>query len=105
MTTDEQSAEEARRYRLDERIATGGMGVVWRATDTRLNRPVAVKVLKHELADDPQFRTRLDTEARNAAALQHAGTAGVFDYNSQPGGEDSDPSPYLVMELVDDEPL
>ena len=60
------------------------MGVVWRATDTRLNRPVAVKVLKHEYADDPQFRTRFDTEARNAAALQHPGIAGVFDYSSDP---------------------
>ena len=80
----EQFADEAHRYRLDSRIATGGMGVVWRATDTRLNRAVAVKVLKHEYADDPQFRTRFDTEARNAAALQHPGIAGVFDYSSDP---------------------
>ncbi|KAA1420175.1 serine/threonine protein kinase [Nocardioides humilatus] len=100
-----QYADEAHRYRLDSRIATGGMGVVWRATDTRLNRPVAVKVLKHELADDQQFRTRFDTEARNAAALQHPGIAGVFDYNSHPGGPDSTLSPYLVMELVEGQPL
>jgi len=99
-----QYADGAHRYRLDERIATGGMGVVWRATDTRLNRPVAVKVLKHEYADDPQFRTRFETEARNAAALQHAGIAGVFDYSSDPGPDHSG-SPYLVMELVDGQPL
>jgi eukaryotic-like serine/threonine-protein kinase len=98
----EQFADEAHRYRLDSRIATGGMGVVWRATDTRLNRPVAVKVLKHEYADDPQFRTRFDTEARNAAALQHPGIAGVFDYSSDPHGDES---PYLVMELVEGQPL
>ncbi|WP_322937505.1 serine/threonine-protein kinase [Nocardioides bizhenqiangii] len=101
----EQFADEAHRYRLDSRIATGGMGVVWRATDTRLNRPVAVKVLKHEYADDPQFRTRFDTEARNAAALQHPGIAGVFDYSSDPGGPADSASPYLVMELVEGQPL
>ncbi len=97
-------ADSAHRYRLDERIATGGMGVVWRATDTRLNRPVAVKVLKHEYADDPQFRTRFETEARNAAALQHPGIAGVYDYSSDPG-PDHEGSPYLVMELVEGQPL
>ncbi|KAA1426802.1 serine/threonine-protein kinase [Nocardioides antri] len=101
----EQYADAAHRYRLDDRIATGGMGVVWRATDTRLNRPVAVKVLKHEYADDPQFRTRFETEARNAAALQHPGIAGVFDYSSDPGGPGSAGSPYLVMELVEGQPL
>ncbi len=100
----EQYADGAHRYRLDERIATGGMGVVWRATDTRLNRPVAVKVLKHEYADDPQFRTRFEYEARNAAALQHPGIAGVFDYNSDPGPDHAG-SPYLVMELVEGQPL
>lgn len=98
----EQYADDAHRYRLDDRIATGGMGVVWRATDLRLNRTVAVKVLKHEYADDPQFRTRFDTEARNAAALQHPGIAAVFDYSSDPGGT---AAPYLVMELVDGQPL
>jgi serine/threonine-protein kinase len=97
-----QFADDAHRYRLESRIATGGMGVVWRATDTRLNRSVAVKVLKHEYADDPQFRTRFDTEARNAAALQHPGIAGVFDYSSDPSGEGS---PYIVMELVEGQPL
>jgi serine/threonine protein kinase len=101
----EQYADEAHRYRLDSRIATGGMGVVWRATDTRLNRSVAVKVLKHEYADDPQFRTRFDTEARNAAALQHPGIAGVFDYSSNPSGPDTTASPYIVMELVEGQPL
>jgi len=100
----EQYADGAHRYRLDERIATGGMGVVWRATDTRLNRLVAVKILKHEYADDPQFRTRFDSEARNAAALQHPGIAGVFDYSSDPG-PDHEGSPYLVMELVEGQPL
>ena len=70
---------DAQRYRLDRRIATGGMGVVWAATDTLLEREVAVKVLKAEYADDADFRQRFAAEARNAAALQHPHVAGVLD--------------------------
>jgi eukaryotic-like serine/threonine-protein kinase len=96
------------RYRLDSRIATGGMGEVWRATDTVLEREVAVKVLKPEYADDPSFRSRFETEARNAAALHHPNVASVFDFGELPadgpagGGA---PRPYLVMELVRGQPL
>ena len=73
------------RYRLDARIATGGMGEVWRATDTVLGREVAVKVLKSEYAGDPTFRSRFETEARNAAALHHPNVASVFDFGERPG--------------------
>lgn len=100
-----QFADAAHRYRLDSRIATGGMGVVWRATDTRLNREVAVKVLKHEYVDDPTFRTRFETEARHAASLHHPGIAGVFDYQADPSGLGEGGAPYLVMEYVDGAPL
>ncbi len=96
----ERFADPAHRYRLDSRIATGGMGEVWRATDTRLGRAVAVKLLKDEYADDPTFRTRFTSEAQHAAALHHPGVASVYDYG---GGQDS--HPYLVMELVDGQPL
>jgi serine/threonine-protein kinase len=98
--------DDAHRYRLDSRIATGGMGVVWRATDTVLGREVAVKVLKPEYADDPTFRSRFDTEARHAAALHHPGVAGVFDFGeaAAPDGSGT-PQPYLVMELVEGHPL
>ncbi|MBM9459908.1 serine/threonine protein kinase [Nocardioides sp. zg-536] len=85
-------------------IATGGMGVVWRATDTRLDRKVAVKVLKAEYADDPTFRTRFETEARSAAALHHPGIAGVYDYGAPEGDGPTQP-PFLVMELVEGQPL
>ncbi|TYL54988.1 serine/threonine protein kinase [Nocardioides sp. BGMRC 2183] len=95
--------DQAHRYRLDSRIATGGMGVVWRATDTRLNRTVAVKVLKSEYADDTTFRTRFETEARSAAALHHPGIAGIFDYSTE--GSSESQAPFLVMEYVDGEPL
>jgi hypothetical protein len=87
------------RYRLDERIATGGMGEVWRARDELLDRDVAVKVLKREYADDAGFVERFRNEARHAAGLAHPGIAGVFDYGEAEG------TSYLVMELVPGEPL
>ncbi len=98
------------RYRLDSRIATGGMGVVWRGTDMVLNREVAIKVLKPEFADDPAFRSRFETEARHAAALHHPGVAAVFDFGEGilDGADDAlndGPRPFLVMELVDGQPL
>ena len=94
------------RYRLDSRIATGGMGEVWRATDTVLDREVAVKILKHEYADDPSFRSRFEAEARHAAALHHPGVASVFDFGELPADDGSGtPRPYLVMELVPGQPL
>ena len=95
-------ADDARRYRLDSRIATGGMGQVWRATDTRLGRTVAVKLLKNEYADDETFRTRFASEAQHAAALHHPGVAAVYDFG-EAGGDT--PRPYLVMELVEGQPL
>jgi len=89
------------RYALIERIATGGMGEVWRGVDQILGRPVAVKLLSSVHAGDEQFRARFRAEARYAAALSHPGIARVFDYGeSSPLG-----GPYLVMELVNGEPL
>ena len=94
------------RYQLTSRIATGGMGEVWRAEDTVLDREVAVKVLKQEYADDPTFRARFEAEARNAAALHHPNVASVFDFGEL---NDDDGSghrrPFLVMELVPGQPL
>jgi eukaryotic-like serine/threonine-protein kinase len=82
------------RYRLDERLASGGMGEVWRATDELLGRSVAVKVLKEQFVSDESFRERFRAEARYAASLQHSGIAQVYDYGEQ------DDVAYLVMELV-----
>ncbi|GAA0348546.1 serine/threonine protein kinase [Actinoallomurus spadix] len=87
------------RYVLDERLAIGGMGEVWKATDRLLGRPVAVKLLKQQYLDDETFRGRFRAEARFAAALQHSGIAQVFDYGEQ------DDLAYLVMELVAGETL
>ena len=112
-TTDARFADPERRYRLDEPVATGGMGEVWQATDTRLDRAVAVKLLKKELAGDPTFRKRFATEARNAASLHHPNIASVFDFGDGtenpdgPGGGAGGASlpPWLVMEFVRGKPL
>ena len=99
-------ADDARRYRLDSRIATGGMGEVWRGTDTTLGRQVAVKLLKVEYADDASFRSRFETEARHAASLHHPGVAAVYDFGEAAPRDGSETlRPYLVMELVDGQPL
>ncbi len=89
------------RYRLVQPLAVGGMGELWHATDTVLDRPVAVKVLREEYAEDPQFRHRLQAEARHAAALTHANVAHVYDLDEAGG----DIPAYLVLELVDGESL
>ena len=85
------------RYRLDRRIAAGGAGQVWRATDLLLERPVAVKVLRPEYADHPGTLERFRQEARNAGLLTHPHVAQVFDYG--PGGAGC--PPFLVLEFVD----
>ncbi|MFD1547633.1 serine/threonine-protein kinase [Nonomuraea guangzhouensis] len=87
------------RYLLLSRIASGGMGDVWRARDELLGREVAVKVLRSHIQADPTFRSRFRNEARITAALGDSGIAQIFDY-----GEQSDLA-YLVMELVHGEPL
>ena len=89
----------ADRYRLGPRIATGGMGEVWRARDVVLDRDVAVKTLRAEFTDDEDFRSRFRAEARHAARLSHPGIASVYDF-----GESADRA-WLVMELVEGEPL
>ncbi|MEU4740300.1 serine/threonine-protein kinase [Actinosynnema sp. NPDC023658] len=96
----------AERYRLSKRIAVGGMGEVWEADDTRLDRKVAVKVLKAELSGDAEFLNRFRIEARTTASLNHPGIAAVHDYGetaSVPDGPED--TAYLVMELVEGEPL
>ncbi|WP_298177232.1 serine/threonine-protein kinase [Saccharomonospora sp.] len=96
----------AQRYRLEGRIAVGGMGEVWEASDTRLDRTVAVKILKAELSGDAEFLHRFRTEARTTASLNHHGIAAVHDYGETEVGEGSGISiAYLVMELVEGEPL
>ena len=83
------------RYRIEEAIARGGMATVYRASDLRLERPVAVKVLAAPYADDPDFSERFLAEARIAASLSHQNLAHVYD-----SGRDDGLS-FMVLELLD----
>ncbi|CAN5226565.1 hypothetical protein BH09ACT5_BH09ACT5_24660 [soil metagenome] len=87
------------RYQLSSRVAIGGMGEVWQATDLGIGRTVAIKILKDEYLGDPGFLERFRAEARHAALVNHEGIANVFDYGEEDG------SAYLVMELVPGEAL
>ncbi|MFC4064903.1 serine/threonine-protein kinase [Actinoplanes subglobosus] len=88
------------RYRLDDRIAAGGMGEVWQATDTVLGRAVAVKTLLADRATDPGFQRRFRHEAQALAALRHPGVVAVYDFGNT-AVEDA----YLVMARVEGQPL
>ncbi|CAN5632474.1 protein kinase [soil metagenome] len=83
------------RYLVEARIATGGMSTVYRGNDTRLDRPVALKVMDSRYAGDNQFLSRFQLEARAVARLKDPGLVAVYDQ-----GLDSQ-HPFLVMELVD----
>jgi len=87
------------RYALGEMIGTGGMADVFIGDDTRLNRKVAIKVLRRDLARDPSFVARFKKEALAAGGLNHSGIVSVYD-----SGEESS-SPYIVMELITGESL
>ena len=87
------------RYRLEEPVASGGMSIVWRATDTVLSRTVAVKVLAPELLAQPNFVERFRSEAKTMAILDHSAVVNVHDF-----GKDAD-TVYIVMKYVDGESL
>jgi len=87
------------RYQLSSRVAIGGMGEVWEATDLVIGRTVAIKILKDEYLGDPGFLERFRAEARHAALVNHEGIANVYDYGEEEG------SAFLVMELVPGEAL
>lgn len=83
------------RYEILERIGVGGMAVVYKARCHRLNRLVAIKILKPELANDPDFRRRFQAESQAVAMLSHVNIVGVYDVCQ------SDGLNYIVMELID----
>ncbi|UOY00499.1 protein kinase domain-containing protein [Blastococcus sp. PRF04-17] len=94
------------RYELHQLIASGGMGQVWQGHDIALHRPVAVKVLRSEYTGDPTFLARFRAEAQHAASLSHPNIAAVFDYGEEIAQDGTGETlAYLVMELVDGEPL
>jgi serine/threonine protein kinase/Flp pilus assembly protein TadD len=86
-------------YRILSRLGDGGMGVVYRAEDTRLGRTVALKVLQDDLALDEERAARLEREARAASAISHPGIATLFDFDREGG------TAFLTMEFVEGETL
>ena len=83
------------RYEILERIGTGGMAVVYKAKCHRLNRLVAIKILKSDLAQNEEFRRRLNAESQAVAQLSHPNIVSVYDVSR--GGD----TEYIVMELID----
>ena len=86
-------------YEILEEISRGGMGIVYRALDVKLNRHVALKVLPPALVQDEERRRRFVQEARAAAALQHPNIATVFEI------DEADGITFIAMELIEGEPL
>ena len=90
-------------YRLLAKIGEGGMGVVWKALDTTLDREVAIKILPAAFAADPERLARFDREARVLASLNHTGIAAIYGLHEHRTGPDS--IRFLAMELVPGEEL
>jgi serine/threonine protein kinase len=90
-----QPGQQIENYRIDGVIGQGGMGTIFSATDINLMRPVAVKVMHQELADDPTFQARFLQEARAAARLDHPSIVRIYHFGREGG------LLYIVMELVD----
>jgi hypothetical protein len=86
------------RYRVNELLAIGGMSRVYRGTDLRLEREVAIKVMDSRLAADASFRGRFEREARAIAKIDHPGVVDVYDQGEH--GSEADPVVFLVMELI-----
>jgi Tol biopolymer transport system component/tRNA A-37 threonylcarbamoyl transferase component Bud32 len=86
-------------YQIESALGAGGMGEVYKARDTRLDRSVAIKVLPPGLADDPEFRERFDREARAISQLTHPNICTLYDVGDHQG------TAYLVMELLEGQTL
>ena len=86
-------------YEIVSPLGAGGMGVVYKASDTRLNRTVAIKVLAAEFSENPEMKQRFEREAQTIAALNHPHICTLYDVGSQDGAE------FLVMECLQGETL
>ena len=86
------------RYEILERIGSGGMAVVYKAKCHWLNRFVAIKILKDDLAQDEEFRRRFHEESQAVAMLSHPNIMSIYDVSRAEGSSESD---YIVMELID----
>src|SRR6202051_2740577 len=86
-------------YEVESPLGAGGMGEVYRATDTRLDRTVAIKVLASHLSSSPELKQRMEREAPAISSLNHPNICHLYDIGSQDGTD------YLVMEFLEGEPL
>src|ERR1035441_1012893 len=96
------------RYRLDAEIGRGGMSTVYRAFDTVLERPVAIKLMHREIATDSDHLERFRREARAVAQLSHPHVVTVIDAGEEPSPDGQHPgvgTPYIVLEYVEGETL
>jgi serine/threonine-protein kinase len=91
----------ANRYELSQPLGVGGMSEVFEAHDTTLGRRVAVKLLRSDLAHDPNFHERFRREAMAAASLNHPNIVSVYDAGEDTIGGEGDARSYIVMEYVD----
>ena len=90
-------------YEVAGALGAGGMGEVYRATDTRLDRTVAVKVLTTHVADSPEQRERFEREARAVAAINHPNICTLFDVGRERPSSSGPPMDFIVMEFLDGE--
>ncbi len=88
------------RYLIESMLGEGGMATVYRARNTLVDRPMAVKIMNTRLAADPSLRERFRREAKNAAALAHPNIIEIYDY-----GDTEDGTAFLAMELLEGAPL
>ena len=86
-------------YEIQSALGAGGMGEVYKAKDTRLDRTVAIKILPESLAADPQFRERFDHDARVISALDHPHICALYDVGDQDG------TSFLVMQYLEGQTL
>ena len=100
--SDEMIGQRIGRFRIEAKLGEGGMGAVYRAFDERLERQIALKVVKPELARDPQFGLRFEREAKVAARFRHPNAIEIYDYAD---GKDGSGPMFMALEWVQGQEL